>query len=83
MTKKINGLSVIAFFAMMGIIRAQGADEAMGAKDTTSATKKIKLDGIAAVVGDYVIAVFWASLWRIGSMHTKLYRIVCWSPMIW
>ena len=55
MTKKINGLSVIAFFAMMGIIRAQGADEAMGAKDTTSATKKIKLDGIAAVVGDYVI----------------------------
>ena len=55
MIKKINGLSVIAFFAIMGIVRAQGTDEALGVKDTTGATKRVKLDGIAAVVGDYVI----------------------------
>lgn len=35
--------------------RAQEADEAMGVADTTAATNKVKLDGIAAVIGDYVI----------------------------
>ncbi|MCR9227628.1 MAG: peptidylprolyl isomerase [Flavobacteriaceae bacterium] len=53
MTKKIKGLSM-AFFAMLGMVRAQQADQAMSI-DTTSSTKKVKLDGIAAVVGDYVI----------------------------
>jgi peptidyl-prolyl cis-trans isomerase SurA len=40
---------------MMGMVQAQETDEAMGVKDSTSSTKKVKLDGIAAVVGDYVI----------------------------
>lgn len=53
MTKKIKGLSV-AFFAMLGLVQAQEADQAMSV-DTTSSTKRVKLDGIAAVVGDYVI----------------------------
>ena len=53
MTKKIKGLS-IAFFAIIGMVQAQEADQAMS-MDTTSNTKRIKLDGIAAVVGDYVI----------------------------
>ncbi|WP_229418522.1 peptidylprolyl isomerase [Flagellimonas chongwuensis] len=53
MTKKIKGLS-IAFFAIIGMVQAQEADQAMSV-DTTSNTKRIKLDGIAAVVGDYVI----------------------------
>ncbi|WP_242535760.1 peptidylprolyl isomerase [[Muricauda] lutisoli] len=53
MTKKIKGLS-IAFFAMLGMVQAQEADQALSV-DTTSNTKKVKLDGIAAVVGDYVI----------------------------
>ena len=54
MIKKIKGLS-IAFFAMLGMVQAQEADQAMGVNDTISNTKKVKLDGIAAVVGDYVI----------------------------
>nr|WP_321414005.1 peptidylprolyl isomerase [uncultured Allomuricauda sp.] len=53
MTKKIKGLS-IAFFAMLGVVQAQEADQAMSV-DSTSNTKRVKLDGIAAVVGDYVI----------------------------
>ncbi|MBO0342698.1 peptidylprolyl isomerase [Muricauda lutimaris] len=53
MTKKIKGLS-IAFFAMLGMVQAQEADQALSV-DTTSNSKKVKLDGIAAVVGDYVI----------------------------
>ncbi|WP_375587525.1 peptidylprolyl isomerase [Flagellimonas aurea] len=53
MTKQIKGLS-IAFFAIIGMVQAQEADQAMSV-DTTSNTKRIKLDGIAAVVGDYVI----------------------------
>lgn len=53
MTKKIKGLS-LAFFAMLGLVQAQEADQAMSV-DTTSSTKRVKLDGIAAVVGDYVI----------------------------
>jgi len=54
MIKKIKGLFVV-FIAMMGMVQAQETDEAMGVKDSTSSTKKVKLDGIAAVVGDYVI----------------------------
>ncbi|MHA7831218.1 MAG: peptidylprolyl isomerase [Flagellimonas sp.] len=54
MTKKIKGLSV-AFFAMLGTAQAQEVDQAMSVNDSTSNAKKVKLDGIAAVVGDYVI----------------------------
>ncbi|MBA4746935.1 MAG: peptidylprolyl isomerase [Muricauda sp.] len=54
MTKKIKGL-FIAFFALFGMVQAQEADEALGVNDSTSNAKKVKLDGIAAVVGDYVI----------------------------
>lgn len=54
MRKKIKGLSV-AFFAMLGMAQAQEADQALSVNDTTSNTRKVKLDGIAAVVGDYVI----------------------------
>ena len=54
MKNKIIGLSTV-FCVMTGMVRAQETDQAMGVKDTTSNTKKVKLDGIAAVVGDYVI----------------------------
>ncbi len=54
MKNKIVGLSIV-FCVMIGMVRAQETDQAMGVKDTTSNTKKVKLDGIAAVVGDYVI----------------------------
>ncbi|HKL91169.1 MAG TPA: peptidylprolyl isomerase [Allomuricauda sp.] len=54
MIKKIKGLSV-AFFVMLGMVQAQEADQAMSVNDSISNTKKVKLDGIAAVVGDYVI----------------------------
>jgi len=45
----------VAFFAMLGMVQAQEADQAMSVNDSISNTKKVKLDGIAAVVGDYVI----------------------------
>ncbi|WP_243414951.1 peptidylprolyl isomerase [Flagellimonas aquimarina] len=49
-------LLVLAFFTAFGFLRAQDTDEAVLMKsDTTSSTKKVKLDGIAAVIGDYVI----------------------------
>jgi len=54
MIKKIKVL-FMAFFAMLGTVQAQEADQAMSVNDSTSNTKKVKLDGIAAVVGDYVI----------------------------
>ncbi|MDF0708858.1 peptidylprolyl isomerase [Flagellimonas okinawensis] len=54
MRKKIKGLS-IAFLAFFGMVQAQEADEALGVNDSTSSVNKVKLDGIAAVVGDYVI----------------------------
>lgn len=55
--KKMNKkLLVLAFFAAFGSLQAQDADEAVLAKsDTTSSVNKVKLDGIAAVIGDYVI----------------------------
>ncbi|PWL37342.1 peptidylprolyl isomerase [Flagellimonas aquimarina] len=55
--KKMNKkLLVLAFFTAFGFLRAQDTDEAVLMKsDTTSSTKKVKLDGIAAVIGDYVI----------------------------
>lgn len=56
MNKKINAICALAFFAAFGIANAQDTDEALGTKrDTTSTSNKVKLDGIAAVIGDYVI----------------------------
>ncbi|GAB4511515.1 MAG: peptidylprolyl isomerase [Allomuricauda sp.] len=54
MTKKIKVLS-IALVAIVGMVQAQEAELAMATADTTSNTKRVKLDGIAAVIGDYVI----------------------------
>ncbi|KAB7529594.1 peptidylprolyl isomerase [Flagellimonas olearia] len=46
----------LACVASLGIVQAQEMDEALGtARDTTNSSNKIKLDGIAAVIGDYVI----------------------------
>jgi len=55
--KKMNKkLLVLAFFAAFGFLQAQDADEAVMVKsDTTSSVNKVKLDGISAVIGDYVI----------------------------
>lgn len=55
--KKMNKkLLVLAFFAAFGFLQAQDADEAVMVKsDTASSVNKVKLDGISAVIGDYVI----------------------------
>ena len=52
MSKKI---AVLFLMAMVGVTSAQDTAEAIPTKDTTQTTKRIKLDGIAAVIGDYVI----------------------------
>ncbi|MEX0362494.1 MAG: peptidylprolyl isomerase, partial [Allomuricauda sp.] len=53
MNKKVFGL---LFFAIAGILNAQDADQALqGTADSTEAVNRVKLDGIAAVIGDYVI----------------------------
>lgn len=46
---------MVAFFVAIGLLQAQEADESMAVNDTTRTSKKVKLDGIAAVIGDYVI----------------------------
>ncbi|AWX45528.1 Peptidylprolyl isomerase [Flagellimonas maritima] len=55
--KKMNrNLLSIMFFAIIGTLHAQDTDQAVLTKtDSTSNTKRVKLDGIAAVIGDYVI----------------------------
>ncbi len=56
MKKTNKKLLVLAFFAAFGFLQAQDADEAVMVKsDTTSSVNKVKLDGISAVIGDYVI----------------------------
>ncbi|MEM9647260.1 MAG: peptidylprolyl isomerase [Bacteroidota bacterium] len=50
-----KNLWIVAFFALAGISNAQENDEALVTKDSTEAVTKVKLDGIAAVIGDYVI----------------------------
>ncbi|WP_422861073.1 peptidylprolyl isomerase [Flagellimonas sp. W118] len=46
----------MAFFAVVGIGNAQESDEvSLNKNDSTEVIKKVKLDGIAAVIGDYVI----------------------------
>ncbi|WP_318345829.1 peptidylprolyl isomerase [Flagellimonas baculiformis] len=55
MTKNNKVLLAIALLALFGHANAQETDEALTVADTTSSANKIKLDGIAAVIGDYVI----------------------------
>ncbi|TMU50650.1 peptidylprolyl isomerase [Flagellimonas algicola] len=53
MNKKVFGLM---FFAIAGFLNAQDTDEALqAATDSTESVNRVKLDGIAAVIGDYVI----------------------------
>jgi len=54
MTKKIKTLS-IALVAIVGMVQAQEVDQALSETDSTTNTNRVKLDGIAAVIGDYVI----------------------------
>ncbi|MER3374736.1 MAG: peptidylprolyl isomerase [Allomuricauda sp.] len=54
--KKINRMVwAMALFVVGGIVQAQDLDESMASTDSTSTSNKVKLDGIAAVIGDYVI----------------------------
>ncbi|WP_235915063.1 peptidylprolyl isomerase [Flagellimonas ochracea] len=52
MSKKV---AIFFLLASLGTLSAQDIAEALPEKDTTRTTKRIKLDGIAAVIGDYVI----------------------------
>ncbi|WP_349352906.1 MULTISPECIES: peptidylprolyl isomerase [unclassified Flagellimonas] len=54
MTKKSKALS-IALLAIVGMVQAQEVDQALSETDSTTNTNRVKLDGIAAVIGDYVI----------------------------
>ncbi len=42
-------------FLIAGLLQVHGQDQAAATIDSTETTKRIKLDGIAAVIGDYVI----------------------------
>ena len=57
MEKMNNKILTLVFFVAFGFLQAQDVDEATLTKtdSTSSTTKKVKLDGIAAVIGDYVI----------------------------
>lgn len=55
MTKNNKVLLAMALLALFGRANAQETDEALTVADTTASVNKIKLDGIAAVIGDYVI----------------------------
>ncbi|SDR07814.1 peptidylprolyl isomerase [Flagellimonas zhangzhouensis] len=50
-----NGFLVLAFMGLALTAQAQETDEALASKDTTASANRVKLDGIAAVIGDYVI----------------------------
>lgn len=53
MNKKVLALLL---FAVTGLLQAQDTDQAnLEPRDSTETTQKIKLDGISAVIGDYVI----------------------------
>ncbi len=54
MTKKSKALS-IALMAIVGMVQAQEVDQALSETDSTTNANRVKLDGIAAVIGDYVI----------------------------
>jgi len=50
----MKGILALVFLSAISA-KAQETDEALGVKDTIVSTTKVKLDGIAAVIGDYVI----------------------------
>lgn len=50
----MKGILALVFLSAI-TAKGQETDEALGVKDTTASTTKVKLDGIAAVIGDYVI----------------------------
>ncbi len=52
---KTNGIFALAFLGLTMTAQAQETDQALASKDTTASTNRVKLDGIAAVIGDYVI----------------------------
>ncbi|WP_228238669.1 peptidylprolyl isomerase [Allomuricauda sp. M10] len=54
MNNMMKGILALVFLSTI-TAKAQETDEALGVKDTTASTTKVKLDGIAAVIGDYVI----------------------------
>ncbi|MFD2101772.1 peptidylprolyl isomerase [Flagellimonas iocasae] len=55
MIKKNRALWAFVFLTTAGVLQAQDQDESMAVNDSTSSTNKVKLDGISAVIGDYVI----------------------------
>ncbi|NAY93305.1 peptidylprolyl isomerase [Muricauda sp. JGD-17] len=55
MEKMSKKVAIFFLLASLGTLSAQDIAEALPEKDTTRTTKRIKLDGIAAVIGDYVI----------------------------
>ena len=55
MRKAINKIIILTLMGTAGMLTAQNTDEALVTKDTTNSSNRIKLDGIAAVIGDYVI----------------------------
>ncbi|MCR9265776.1 MAG: peptidylprolyl isomerase [Flavobacteriaceae bacterium] len=56
MKTKTRIVWALACVASLGLVQAQEMDEALGTvRDTTNSSNKVKLDGIAAVIGDYVI----------------------------
>jgi len=54
MNNMMKGILALVFLSAI-TAKGQETDEALGVKDTTASTTKVKLDGIAAVIGDYVI----------------------------
>ncbi len=52
---KTNGIFALAFLGLTMTAQAQETDQALASKDTTASANRVKLDGIAAVIGDYVI----------------------------
>ncbi len=50
----MKGILALVFLSAI-TAKGQETDEALGVKDTIASTTKVKLDGIAAVIGDYVI----------------------------
>lgn len=58
MDKMSKGIVFLLFFALTAFGHAQRSDEALGnvaPKDSLGKSKRVKLDGVAAVIGDYVI----------------------------
>ncbi|WP_285656881.1 peptidylprolyl isomerase [Allomuricauda sp. NBRC 101325] len=52
---RTNGFLALAFMGLAMTTQAQETDQALASKDTIASANRVKLDGIAAVIGDYVI----------------------------